>query len=272
METQGVYVGLDVHKDSISVAIAEGERNGEVRSQGSIPNTREAVSRLVKRVIDRHGSAEFVQEAGPCGYGLHRLLEDLGQTSRVVAPSRTPKRPGERVKNDTRDAFKLARLLRAGELEFIWVPDSIHEAVRDLVRARQAASFDVRKARQRIQSFLLKHNRRYSKKKSWGGQHRVWLANQSFGHVAQQIAFQNYLGTEAQAVSRRTKLDEQIREILPSWSLCPLVEALQALRGVALTIAVCIVAEIGDLSRFQTARPVRQDDRRSPAAPRCLCG
>ena len=139
-------------------------------------------------------------------------------------------------------------------MEFIWVPDKVHEAVRDLVRARQASSYDVRKARQRVQSFLLKHDRRYSKKKSWGGQHRAWLANQSFDHSAQQIAFQNYLHMEAQAVARRAELDQQIREVLPTWSMCPLVEALQALRGVAFIIAVSIVAEIGDLSRFQSAR------------------
>jgi transposase len=147
----------------------------------------------------------------------------------------------------------LARLLRAGELDFIWVPDEIHEAVRDLVRARQAASFDVRKARQRIRSFLLKYNRHYAKK-AWGGQHREWLANQSFDHPAQQIAFSAYLRAETQAMARRAELDNQLREILPTWSMFPLVEALQALRGVALVISVCLVAEIGDMSRFKSAR------------------
>jgi transposase len=147
----------------------------------------------------------------------------------------------------------LARLLRAGELDFIWVPDEVHEAVRDLVRARQAASFDVRKARQRIQSFLLKHSRRYVKK-PWGAQHRVWLANQSFEHPAQQIAFENYIRAEGQSVTRRAEIDQQLRDILPSWSLAPMVEALQALRGVAFVIAVCLVSEIGDFARFKTAR------------------
>lgn len=253
MEQFSAFIGLDVHKDRISVAVAAAGRGGEVRSLGAVPNSVDAVNRLVRRVTGRWGCVEFVQEAGPCGYGLHRQLEQLGQTSRVVAPSRTPKRSGDRIKNDTRDALMLARLLRAGELEFNWVPDQVHEAVRDLVRARQAASFDVRKARQRIQSFLLKHDRRYVKK-PWGGQHREWLANHSFGHPAQQIAFENYLRTEAQAVARRAELDQQIREVLPTWSMAPLVEALQALRGVAFVIAVCIVAEVGDMTRFKNAR------------------
>lgn len=253
MKEISAFVGLDVHKQCISVAIAESGRGGEVRSLGSVPNSIDAMTRLVRRLTDRFEHLEFVQEAGPCGYGLHRQLQQLGQTSRVVAPSRIPKRSGDRIKNDTRDALMLARLLRAGELEFIWVPDTVHEAVRDLVRARQAASFDVRKARQRIQSFLLKHDRRYATK-PWSGVHRAWLANQSFDHPAQQIAFENYLRTEAQAVARRTELDQQIREILPTWSMAPLVGALQALRGVAFIIAVCIVAEVGDMARFKTAR------------------
>jgi len=247
------FVGLDVHKASISVAVAEAGRAGELRRLGSIPNTVEAINRLVQRLGKRYGCLEFVHEAGPCGYSLHRHLERLGQASHVIAPSRIPKQSGDRVKNDTRDALLLARLSRAGELEPIWVPDEVHEAIRDLVRARQAASFDVRKARQRIQSFLLKHDRRYSRK-PWGRQHRVWLAKQSFTHPAQQIAFENYLRAEAQAVSRRIELDQQIREVLPSWSLLPVVQALQSLRGVALIIAVCVVAEIGDMSRFRTAR------------------
>lgn len=253
MDEFSAFVGLDVHKDTIAVAIAEAGRNGEVRFWGTIPNTPTAIDRLVKKLTERHGQVEYVYEAGPTGYGLYRQLSAAGLRCRVVAPSHTPRKPGEHTKNDTRDAIALARLLRAGELTFIWVPDDVHEAMRDLVRARQSASWDVRKARQRIQGFLLKHGRSYGRK-PWGYNHRIWLANQSFAHAAQQIAFQSYLNAHEQAESRRTELDEQIRDLLPKWSLAPVVEALMALKGVGLVIAVALIAEIGDITRFANPR------------------
>jgi transposase len=247
------YVGLDVHKDSVSVAIAEAGRDGEVRHWGVIRNTPEAVAKLARRLVERHRAVEFAYEAGPCGYTLYRHLTASGLTCRVVAPSRTPRKPGDRIKNDTRDAVTLARLLRAGELTFVWVPDEVHEAMRDLVRARQTAANDVRQARAHIQMFLLKHGIRYLGK-PWGFRHRVWLADRRFPHAAQQLALQSYANRLDQAESRKRQLEEQLAELVPAWSLAPVVTALQALKGIQLVIAATLVAEVGDFSRFASPR------------------
>ncbi len=260
MEAINAFVGLDVHRDRISVAIAEAGRTGEVRLWGTIPNNGPALDKLIKKLSDRHGNLEIVYEAGPCGYAVYRRLSAKGHTCRVIAPSCTPRKAGDRIKNDTRDAITLARLLRAGELTFVWVPDEVHEAMRDLVRARHSASNDLRRARQRILSFLLKYGRRFDRK-LWGHIHRVWLANQLFEHPAQQITFQTYLNAEEQAASRRTSIDEQLTELLPHWSLAAVVEALQALRGIGLIIAVSLVAEIGDFQRSRYRQLVGRGKR-----------
>lgn len=253
MDAVQAFVGLDVHKDTIAVAIADGPREGEVRFWGNIPNRPEHLLRLCQRIVNRYTCVEFTYEAGPCGYDVYRQLSARGLACRVVAPSHIPRRPGDRVKNDHRDAMALARLARAGELTAVWVPEPVHEAIRDLVRARHAANRDLKQARQRIQSFLLKYSCLYDQK-SWTQRHRTWLANRTFPHAAQQIAFQSYLNALEQALSRRTQLENQIRDLLPSWSLAPVVDAIQALRGVALVIAVSVVAEVGDMTRFDNPK------------------
>ncbi len=255
MDRHTTFIGLDVSKDTIAVAIAEGGRRGEVRFYGTISSKPEAVAKLVKTLAAKHGRLAFTYEAGPTGYGLYRELMHLGHACHVVAPSMTPARPGSQIKTDRRDAVVLASLYRAGELTSIWVPDTEHEAMRDLVRARISAVEAVRRARQQLLSFLLRHGRAYKGRgQHWTRAHRRWLGDQRFDHPAQQIAFEEFNRAIEQAEDRRSRLEKEIEALLPSWSLHPVVAAIQALRGVSLVAAVTLVAEVGDFRRFTNPR------------------
>ena len=172
----------------------------------------------------------------------------------MVAPALIPKRSGERVKTNRRDALTLARLFRAGELTAVWVPDDVHEAVRDLVRGRMTAAEDVRRKRQQLLSFLLRHGRIFTGGDHWTRTHHRWLAAQSFVHPAQQIVFQDAVATIEDAIERLRRLEEQLAAIVPKWSMAPLVAAYQAMRGVSFLVAVTFAAEIGDVRRFDRPR------------------
>jgi transposase len=248
------YVGLDVHKATVCVAVAESGRNGEVRQIGVFENRPDILGRMVSRLGKGGHHLSFCYEAGPCGYGLHRLLTENGHSCIVVAPSLIPMKAGDRVKTDRRDAMMLAKLHRAGELTAIWIPDAAHEAMRDLVRARATAVRVLSKARQHLQGFLLRHDRIYQGVRAWTLAYRRWLTTVRFDHPAQQIVLQDYIHAVQDAEARRDRLTRQIEELLPSWSMAPVAAALQAMRGIALVVAVTVVAEVGDFRRFTNAR------------------
>jgi transposase len=248
------FVGLDVSKLHNAVAIADQGRNGEIRFFGEIPNTPEATRKLVTKLTAKYDQLHFCYEAGPTGYGLHRCLVELGQNCIVIAPSAMPRRLGDRVKTNRRDAVDLARLLRAGELTPIWVPDAQHEAMRDLVRSREAASIDVRVKRQQVSAMMLRHGRIYPGKKTWGARHRRWLCEQRLGQRASDLAFGEALQAVHDAESRQKRTEAAIEAMLEGWSLAPVVAALQALRGIGLVSAGTLMAELGDLGRFANPR------------------
>jgi transposase len=245
-----VFVGIDTSKLRNAIAIAEAGRNGEVRYLGEIDNTQAATRKLVAKLAQRFQKLHFCYEAGPTGYGLHRWLTELGQSSIVAAPSLIPKRPGDRVKTNRRDAQSLAKLLRAGELTAVLVPDEAHEAIRDLVRARDAAVKDLRAKRQQLGSFLLRHSLSYPGKSAWTKTHDRWLAGLKFEHHAHRLVLEESLSAIHDAGQRIARLELAIAELAPEWSLSPVVEAMRALRGFDFIAATSIVSEVGDFSRF----------------------
>lgn len=248
------FVGLDVHAATIAVAIAE--PSGEVRGMGTIPNEPEAVRKLMKR-LDPAEALRVCYEAGPCGYTLYWQLTRLGISCVVVAPTLVPVKPGDRVKTDRRDAEKLARSFRSGDLTPVWVPDAAHEALRDLVRAREAAKKDQLRARHRLQKFLLRHGRRPpAGTAAWTEGDRRWLSAVRFEAPAQEATRTDYVAEVEHARERIVRmeraLDEAV-EVTPA-AMRAVIDALQALRGIAKLAAVTIVAKVGQLSRFERPR------------------
>src|SRR6202158_820977 len=210
------YIGLDVHKESIVVAVASGGLRGEVREYGRIANTATALDRLLRKLGDAGMALRFCYEAGPCGYGIQRRLSTQGQECVVVAPSLIPKRAGDRVKTDRRDADSLAKLHRAGELTAGGGPDARHEAMRDLVRTRLDAVHALRRARQQLSGFLLRQGCHYGRP-AWTKLHRRWLAGLKFAHGITHILLDEYIHAVEAAMARRDRLTVQIEAMLPDW-------------------------------------------------------
>jgi len=248
------FVGIDVAKLRNAIAIADAGREGEVRFFGEVDASGVNMRRVILRIAGKFDRMHFCYEAGPTGYGLYRLIRSLGHECTVVAPSLIPRKPGDRVKTNRRDAVSLARLLRAGELTAVWVPDEGHESMRDLVRARAAAVETLRVHRQQVSAFMLKHGRVYPRKKGWTMRYLRWLQEQQFDHPAHQIALQEMVEAVRIAKERVERLERVIEEFVPTWSLAPVVQALQTLRGVDLIVAVTFATEIGDVQRFDSPR------------------
>jgi transposase len=227
MEQLTRFIGMDVHKDTIAVAVTATGEAGKATPYGTFPNTAVALEKLVKR-LRQAGSAplKFCYEAGPCGYGIHRTLTKLGEDRMVVAPSMIPRKSGDRQKNDKRDAASLAVLHRGGLLTAVWVPDAAHEAMRDLIRARLAAVRAVRTGRQQLSAFLLRHERVYPGNRTpWTKTHRGWLADQTFAQPAQQIVLEECIEAVRAGEQRRDRVDGYLRAQIPTWSLFPLVQS-----------------------------------------------
>jgi transposase len=254
MEETITFVGLDVSKKTISVALALGDPRSAVSYYGSISYSTVALRRLCKKLSGRGVRLHFCYEAGPFGYGLQRRLEGWGHRCEVIAPSLIPRRAGDRVKTDRRDALSLASLLRAGQLTAIWVPDETHEAVRGLVRLRNLAVGDVVRAKQQILSLCLAQDRHYPGKTYWTKTHRRWLVEQTFDHAALSFSYSELLQRLERAETMVIRVRAELRDSLPTWALYPVVEALRALRGFDWETAAIVVAEIGDFSRFASPR------------------
>lgn len=251
-EATKIHVGMDVHKDSITVATAEPGRAARV--VGKLVHD---VNKLLK-VLDNIGPAPYlhvVYEAGPTGFGLQRALQARGYVCDVIAPSQMPKRPAaSRAKTDARDSVALAECSRAGQLRAVWVPEPGDEAIRDLTRAREDGINSRTRARQQLKSFLLRHEVRYAGKTSWCKLHYRWLAELNFGATAAQTAFTEYLLAVQATDERVQRLGQALQDSIAGWRFEPVVKALQALRGIDFLNAVGLVAEIGDLSRFEHPR------------------
>jgi transposase len=251
-----LFIGLDTHKESTEVAYVEEHRGSICQHYGKISTTKPALTKLARQLVSKYPGAtlHFVYEAGPCGYWIYRLLTSLGHCCYVVAPSLIAKKPGDRVKTDKRDALMLAERLKQCDLTAIYVPEPEDEAVRDLSRARETAMHDLNDARYQFKAFLLRNNIRYEGPANWSLKHLRWLTELVLPHPCQQIVLQEHLQIIMERQGRLERLDNELLHHVKNWRYYPVVKAIQALRGVRLRVAVGVLAELGDLTRFDHPR------------------
>jgi transposase len=257
---------MDVHKDAIAVAYVAQDHGAEVTSLGNIGTRQCDLDQLIRTRQSKATHLIFVYEAGPCGSWLSRYLMKKGYDCWVVAPSLIPKQPGDRVTTDRRDAVPLARLARSGDLTAVYVPKVEDEAMRDLTRAREDAISDLKDATFRLQAFLLRHDIRYVGRAHWGPAHLRWLSEVVCPPPAQHLVFHEYVRAVSEHHERLQRLEQELHEQVNVWRLSPVVEALQALRGVPCTMAVPLVADMGDLTRFESPRELMKFLGLMPAA------
>ena len=253
-QSRTLYVGMDGHKESIAVASVAQDHGAEVVSLGTVGTRPCDIDKLIRQLQSKSPQLVFVSAAGPCGYWLYRSLMNTGYVCWVVAPSLIPKKAGDRVKTDRRDAMQLARLMRSGDLASVYVPAVDDAALRDLSRAREETLRDLKAATLRLTAFVLRHAIRYTGRATWSPAHLRWLSEVVCPTPAQQMVFQEYVQTVTEPTARLGRLDLELHEQGQTWRLAPVVEALQALRGVQCTVAVTTVAERGDLTRCDTPR------------------
>src|SRR4030095_3648930 len=253
-QSSTLYIGLDVHKESIAVAYVAQAHHAEVVSLGNIGTRQCDIDKLIRRLQSKSPQLVFVYEAGPCGYWLYRYLTKKGHVCWVIAPSLIPKKAGDRVKTNRRDAIQLARLMRSGDLTPVYVPAVEDEAIRDLCRAREDTIRDLKAAKFRLKAFLLRQDIRYTGQATWNPAHLRWLSAVVCPTPAQQIVFQEYVRAITEHTARLQRLEQELQDQVKTWRLAPVVDVLQALRGVQFPVAVTTVAELGDLTRFENPR------------------
>jgi transposase len=255
-QARTLYIGMDVHQETIAVAYVANDHDAEVVSLGTIGTRQADIDQRMRKMPSKAQHLVFVDEAGPCGSWLYRYLTKRGHVCWAVAPALIPHKAGDRVKTDRRDAVQLARLMRSGDLTPVDVPTVDDDAIRDLSRAREEALGDLKTAKFRLKAFVLRHDIRDTGRATWGPAHRRWLSEVLCATPAQQIVFQEYVRAVTEHTERLQRLDQALQDQVQSWRLQPVVEALEGLRGVQFIVAVTMVAALGDLTRFENPRHV----------------